>query len=117
MGGTGPQVMLTRSLCKQQIIEATSTRRLLKFLIIENAGDEKKWKDLLMPLLCEYYSTINQYIKLLMELFISGARDPLEPEMVKIETKYVEILRSQTSLMRLNDNDLQYKYGISLTVH
>jgi len=117
MGGSGSQVMLTRSLCKQQIIEATSTRKLLKFLIIENAGDEKKWKDLLMPLLCEYHSTTNQYLKLLMEIFISGERDPSDPEMMKIDPKYVEILKSQTSLMLLNDQDLIYKYGISLTVH
>ena len=71
---------LPRDLCKRQIAEATLTRKLLKFLIIENADDEKKWKDLLMPLLCEYYSTVNQYIQLLLEIFISAERDAEDPE-------------------------------------
>jgi len=117
MEDSTPRVRLPKILCKQQITEATSTRKLLKFLIMENAPAEEKWNDASMPLLCEYYSTINQYIQLLLEIFISAARDPSEPEILKIEPKYVELLRSQTKLMLLNDKDLLYKHGISLTIH
>ena len=117
MNDSDSRVLLTRHLCKEQVLEAIQTRKLLKFLIVENAGDDKRWKDLLMPLLCEYYSTINQYIKLLLEVLLSAPLDEESPGRIKIEPKYVEILKSQTSLMLLNDQDLIYKYGISLTVH
>jgi hypothetical protein len=110
-------ISMSRDICKQQILEAKSTRKLLKFLIAENATDEKMWGSSLMPLLCEYYSTLNQYVKLLLEIFVSADRSPEDPEILKIKPRYADLLRSQASLMLLNDHDLLYKYRISLTVH
>lgn len=108
---------LSKELCEQKIVEIKSAKQLLKFLIIENAHDEKAWGNSLMILLCGCLNLADQYSTLLLEILDATSNVEEDLEVLKVELKYVDILQSQATLLKISEFDLLYKHGISLTLH
>lgn len=109
----------SKTLCLNQMTEATEVKRLLKYLIKENSADDEQWVHGLMPLLCEYFTVANQYTEVLVELLFNPIRanDHTGEDEYVLTSKQAALLQSHAALMQVNDYDLISKYNISLTVH
>jgi hypothetical protein len=108
---------LSKNLCITQMSEASKTRRLVRYLIQENAGVEESWTSQLMSILCEYYVTIHQYYELLGEVLFEAPFNEERPEYLMVDMYKVKTLRAHVSLLQINEYDLLYNYRISLTIH
>ena len=116
-GDPGDYTNLSKNLCITQMSEASKTKRLIKYLIKENAIIEDSWANKLMPILCEYYATIHQYYELLGEVLFEAPLNEERSEYLMVDTYKIETLRAHVSLLQINEYDLLYNYRISLTIH
>jgi|TARA_Y100000296_G_scaffold59678_1_gene68986 hypothetical protein len=116
---TSKKYWLSADLCNNQIVELVRTRKLVRFLIEENANSEEAWDNNLMHLLCEYNTHV--YHMLQMMLDILGTKPVLNQKTDKEEYLLGETqglyIKSQANLMKLLDIDLKYNYGVSFTTH
>ena len=108
---------LSRHGCAAQIEKSGQIKTFLKFLLKEHCGDDLSWENELVPLLCEYYSTTNQYHDLLKEILAGSEAEDPPPDNVEVSIDHAAALRAHASLINLNDFTLVYNYGISLTIH
>jgi len=107
------------STCSEYLLELVTARKLLKFLLKENAPLDESWDNDLMPLLCEYYSTIKQQIQFFLDLVLT---EPVINKLTNqkeftLSNQQTYLLNSLNSLLHINDIDLRTKYNISLTIH
>jgi len=116
-GNPGDYTNLSKNLCITQMSEASETKRLIKYLIKENATIENSWASKLMPTLCEYYTTIHQYYELLGEVLFEAPFNEEKPEYLMVDAHKITTLRAHVSLLQINEYDLMYNYRISLTIH
>ena len=109
----------SKTLCLNQMAEADEIKRLLKYLIKENSNDDEQWAQGLMPLLCEYFTVVNQYTEVLMDTLFNPVRlnDRTGEDEYVLTSKQAALLQSHAALMQVNDYDLIAKHNISLTVH
>jgi len=108
---------LSKNLCITQMSEASKTKGLIKYLIKDNATIEDSWANQLMPILCEYYTTIHQYYELLSEVLFNAPFNEEKPEYLMVDLRQLKTLRAHVSLLQINEYDLLYNYRISLTIH
>tara|TARA_Y100000310_G_scaffold341863_1_gene442575 strand:- start:3738 stop:4091 length:354 start_codon:yes stop_codon:yes gene_type:complete len=107
------------STCSEYLIELATARKLLKFLLQENVPIDESWDNDLVPLLCEYYSTVRQQIQFFLELVLTKpiTNESTSQKEFTLSSQQTYLLNSLNSLLYMNDVDLRTKYNISLTIH
>ena len=115
----GKRYWMNPELLSAQMADIAKTKKYLRLLIKENAGEQKAWDSELMLLLCEYIAVVNQYLEALTEVLLAS---PVYNEKTKknefvVSQRQAEILKAHASLITISDFDLNYTHGISLTMH